>query len=82
MSLDVLDQVEDPSICSHCKSTENVQMCKSMTNYYQEPDTRYQRAVGERTPDPNRDIPLCPMCTEEYQVYWSSMWAEYYSSLL
>lgn len=32
--------------------------------------------------NPNHPMHLCPPCTEEFDEYWTGMWADYYAGLM
>jgi hypothetical protein len=76
MTFDTIDrkfrQTAPPMVCVCCLSTEGVALEPSRTAYHFE---------GERgsPDDPNRPVPLCRPCAEEYHAYWDERWAEYYA---
>jgi hypothetical protein len=69
--------MQPPTPCSHCGSTEGVELEDSRTSYSHEP-TAWDWIV--ETPDPNAPVPLCRVCAVEHHAYWDEMWAEYYAS--
>lgn len=58
--------------CEQCGELEGVRMVPSMTAY----------APTMDNPVPNQPSALCPDCAEDYVANWSSMWEDYYSSIM
>ena len=65
--------------CSHCGSTEGVELESSRTAYSTSPTDRFDRIRKLDEPDPNAPIFLCRSCAEEHHSYWNDMWAQYNS---
>jgi hypothetical protein len=60
--------------CEACGTTLGVHMHPSMTAYH------FEGEIGSPE-DPNRPLPLCDNCGEDYRTFWESQWQEYWASV-
>ena len=78
-------------LCSHCGTSEGVQLEDSRTACAAPEITYFDFLLGEddgltdsdairEALDPNKPIPLCRVCLKQHTEFWDAMWEEYYAS--
>jgi hypothetical protein len=72
-----LDGLVLPPVCDRCGSAEGVQWEDGRSAYHVDETVWHQLLVNidEEPPDPNRAMPYCRDCAEDWHRYWDEMWS-------